>query len=202
MKVAKYIFHLSFQLAGAKLFLSGNFRREGRKAASISVCKQVPCAAEVSLRSGWFGKPNIVLPAGEVQRVGLEFRPCSSCWSTNISVLHSVHQAFFYRYKRLAQPKGSVWSTPRTQQGERKTRCFALPFQRGIIIALDCDKGWVCADVTSSGCGPSHPRCGGVYSGALRRQSIRWMENNVLESCIQGCFITWYFQGAYSQLLV
>lgn len=57
MKVAKYIFHLSFQLTGAKLFLSGSFKREGRKATYINTCKHVPHATEMSLRSGRFGKP-------------------------------------------------------------------------------------------------------------------------------------------------
>ena len=57
MKVAKYSFHLSFQLTGAKLFLSGSFKREGRKATYINMCKHVPHAREVSLRTGGFGKP-------------------------------------------------------------------------------------------------------------------------------------------------
>lgn len=56
MKVAKCTFHLSFRLTGAKLFLSGSFKREGRKATYINMCKHVPHAEEVSLRSGWFGK--------------------------------------------------------------------------------------------------------------------------------------------------
>lgn len=69
VRVAKYIFHLSFQLTGAKLFLSGSFKREGRKATYINTCKHVPHAGETSLRSSWFGKPSVVLPAGEEQRV-------------------------------------------------------------------------------------------------------------------------------------
>lgn len=69
MRVAKYIFHLSFQLTGAKLFLSGSFKREGRKATYINTCKHVPHAGEISLRSSWFGKPSVVLPVGEEQRV-------------------------------------------------------------------------------------------------------------------------------------
>lgn len=68
MKVARSIFHLSFQLTGTKLVLSGSFRREGRKATCVNMCKHVPRASEVSLRSGWFGKPKY-RPVGEVQRV-------------------------------------------------------------------------------------------------------------------------------------
>lgn len=68
MKVARSIFHLSFQLTGTKLFLSGSFRREGRKATCVNMCKHVPRAPKVSLRSGWFGKPKYS-PVGEVQHV-------------------------------------------------------------------------------------------------------------------------------------
>lgn len=79
MKGAKYIFHLSFQLTGAKLLLSGSFKREGRKATSINMCKHVPRAREVSLRSGWFGKPKY---SPSCRRS----TACYSCWNSGHAV--------------------------------------------------------------------------------------------------------------------
>lgn len=42
MKVAKYVFHLSFQLTAGKLFLSGTLEREGRREAHTNMyCRGV-----------------------------------------------------------------------------------------------------------------------------------------------------------------
>lgn len=79
MNVARCIFHLSFQLTEAKLFLSGSFKREGRKATYTNMCKHVPHATGVSLRSGWFGKPKY---SPSCRRS----TACYSCWNSGHAV--------------------------------------------------------------------------------------------------------------------
>lgn len=83
MKIAKYIYHLSFQLTGAKLFLSGSFKRAGRKATYANVPKYVAHATEVSLRSGWFGKPKY---SPSLRRSTL----CYSYWNSSHAVEDKV----------------------------------------------------------------------------------------------------------------
>lgn len=128
---------------------------------------------------------------------------------SNVSVLDCVHHAFLRRKESYTNTSFHM-KYPQNSARRKETFifCFAifLPFQRGVAIALDCDKEWCCADLTSSECGPSYPLCEGVYNAVLKRaiskQSIRWMENNVLESFILDCFIIWHFSGADSHLLV
>lgn len=49
--------------------------------------------------------------------------------------------------------------------------CFAIfvLFQGGLTPASGCDKERGCAELTSLGCGPSHPLREGVYSAVLKR---------------------------------
>lgn len=126
MKVAKYIFHLSFQLAGAKLFLSGNFRREGRKAASISVCKHVPHAAEVSLRSGWFGKP----------KYHPSCRRSTACWAG----IRAMQLQLKYQHFSPAQDAPGIFTENRGLHNQKVSYRVPPEFSKGkgILAVLLC----------------------------------------------------------------